>query len=389
LHRVRWRGLWLVAGLVAIAAIAVGVARVVSSDGGDASRPDLQRVLDDLVSGPQRVAPGATVSVSTPDGSWTGAAGTANVRTGEPMTPEARMRIESNSKTWLTAVILQIANEGKLRLDDTVARWLPGLLPYGDRITLRQLMSDSSGLVDDFDELFRSQSAAERYLADVEDPALRAQWAKIAARLDANPAAEVDPIWVIRLAAAQPLLFAPGRRYHHSNVGWKIAGLIAAKAGGRPLEALYRERIFEPLGLAHTAYQPQGRIAGPHARSYLLGSDGSVTEGPPSLFGMGADGGIVTSAADEATFMKALLDDSLGVRRELLAFWGIAGRNGPGCPGDATLGMGAWDAGRSYVYADHTGSRVAVLLLNGARRATVDVRDRRAEEAARRLYCGA
>jgi hypothetical protein len=51
--------------------------------------------------------------------------------------------------------------------------------------------------------------------------------------------------------------------------------------------------------------------------------------------------------------------------------------------------MGAWDAGRSYVYADHTGSRVAVLLLNGARRATVDVRDRRAEEAARRLYCGA
>jgi D-alanyl-D-alanine carboxypeptidase len=390
LRRLRWphrRALWLVAGLLAAVAVALGADRAFFADGGEASRPDSQGILDGLVGGRERVAPGATAYVIGPGGSWAGAAGTANVRTGEAMTPDARMRIESNSKIWLTAVVLQLVEEGKLSLDDTVARWLPGLLPDGDRITLRQLMSDTSGLVDDFDELFRSPSAIERALGNVEDPTLRAQLTAIAARVDADPAATLDPIWVIRLAAWQPLVFEPGTRYHHSNIGWKIAGLIAAKAAGEPLGALYRERIMEPLGLTHSAYQPQGRIAGPHALSYSIAGDGSLTEAPPALLGMGADGGIVTNARDEAIFVKALLDDGLGVRRRLLDFWGIRGSNGPGCPGDATLGVGTWDAGRSYVYADHTGSHVAVLLLNGARQATVATGDEKAEAAARSLYC--
>ena len=397
-HRSRWprrRVLWVVfVGLlvsvgVAFAVVAVGVAFAVGRTvGGQASRPDLQRILDGLVSGRQRVAPGASAYVVGPDGSLAGSAGIANVKTGEPMTGDARMRIESNSKTWLTGVVLQLAKERKLSLDDTVARWLPGLLPYGDKITIRQLMSDRSGLVDDYDELFRSLSAFERYLGNVKDPKLRAEWERLAARLQANPATSVDPIWVIRLAAWQPLLFAPGSRYHHSNIGWNIAGLIAAKAGRNPLEALYRKRIIEPLGLTHTAYQPQGPIAGPHAHSYSIAANGSLTE-HVYPFGMGADGGIVTDAADEATFMQALLDDRLGVRQQLLDFWGARGSNGRGCPGDAFLGIGSNEGGRSYVYSDHTGNHVAVLLLNGARKTTVAMGDHTAEAAARRLYCGA
>lgn len=377
------RVLWAIGVLLAAVGIAVGVDRAFFASGSDAS-PDRQGILDGLVSGPQRVAPGATAYVTGTGGSWAGAAGTANARTGEPMTPDARMRIESNSKIWLTAVVLQLAKEGKLSLDDSVARWLPGLLPYGATITLRQLLTDTSGLVDDFDEMFRSPNSIERALANVEDPKLRGQLAALVAR---RPATEVDPIWVIRLAAWQPLVFAPGSRYHHSNVGWKIAGLIAAKAGGKPLRTLYRERIIEPLGLTHSVYQPQGAIAGSHARSYSVGVDGSLTEAPVSLPGTGADGGVVTAAGDEATFVAALLDDRLGVRRNLLDLWGIRGRNGPGCPGDAVIGVGTWDAGRSYVYVDHTGNRVAVLLLNGARAKTVDAREPKAEAAARRLYC--
>jgi D-alanyl-D-alanine carboxypeptidase len=389
LHHVRWpysRLLWLVAGLVAVAGIAVGVDRLFFAGSGQVSRPDLQRTLDGLVSGAQRSAPGASAYVVGLDGRWAGAAGVANVKTAEPMTVEARMRIESDSKIWLSAVVLQLAKEGRLGLDDTVAHWLPGLLPYGNRITLQQLMSDNSGLVDDYDGMFSSGSAFERALGNVKDPKLRAHWMMLATRLQANPATRIDPIWVIRLAAWQPLVSAPGTAYHHSNVGWNIAGLIAAKAGGKPLAALYQARIIEPLGLTHSAYQPQGTIAGAHVTSYSIAANGSLTE-HPYPFGMGAAGGIVTDAADEATFTQALVGGKLGVRQQLLDFYGAGGSNGHGCPGDAFLWVGANNGGWSYVYSDHTGNHVAVLLLNGARLTTVNTGDPKVAAAARHLYC--
>lgn len=391
LHHIRWpqrRVLWLVAGLLVAAVIAGGADRLFFSGGGQASRPDLQRTLDGLVSGAQRSAPGASAFVVGPAGSWTGAAGVANVKTAEAMTADARMRIESNSKIWLLAATLQLAKDGKLSLDDTVARWLPGLLPYGNRITIRQLLSDTSGLVDDYDGMFSSRNAFERALGNAKDPALRTHWTTLATRLQQDPAIRIDPIWVIRLAAWQPLLSAPGSRYHHSNVGWNIAGLIAAKAAGTPLAALYQRRIVEPLGLTHTAYQPQGPIAGPHVPSYSIAANGKLSE-HAYPFAMGADGGVVTNASDEATFIQALVGGTLGVRQQLLDFYGARGGNGSGCPGDAFLWIGANDGGWSYVYSDHSGTHVAVLLLNGARLTTVATQDKNVAAAARRLYCGA
>ena len=116
-----------------------------------AARADLQRILHGLVTGPDRIAPGVTAYVAGPHDTWLGSAGVANVQTGEPMRPDARTRLDSVSKWWATTVVLQLAQEGKLRLGDTVQRWLPGLLPYGNRITIEQLMTDSSGLIDDND----------------------------------------------------------------------------------------------------------------------------------------------------------------------------------------------------------------------------------------------
>ena len=75
-------------------------------------------------------------------------AGAANVRTGAHIRPDARMRLESISKLYAATAVFQLAQEGKLSLSDTVAKWLPGVLPYGDRITLEELMTDSSGLID-------------------------------------------------------------------------------------------------------------------------------------------------------------------------------------------------------------------------------------------------
>ena len=84
------------------------------------------------------------------------------------------MRLESVSKIYTATLILQLAQEGKLRVGDTVARWLPGLLPYGNQITVRELLTMSSGLIDNNDFNNATDSAEERaYLARVKDAKLR------------------------------------------------------------------------------------------------------------------------------------------------------------------------------------------------------------------------
>ncbi len=375
---------WLVLGILAICAgLGVVIDRTVFSGGSTGFQP----ILDSLVSGPQRVAPGASAYVVGPKGSWVGAAGIANVKTGQPMQPDTRLRIQSNSKTWLLAVALQLAQENKLSMEDSVSRWLPGLLPYGGQITLRELMTDSSGLIDDN---FQSAPAVATALARVKDPKLLAQLSTAVARLAANQATPISPMLFIRLAAWQPLLFLPGTRFHHSNIGWNIAGLIVARATGQSLPALYRERIFRPLGLAHTTYTPQGPIPGPHAEGYLIARNGSLTDATDWTYGKGTDGAIVTDATDEATFLRALMNNKLQVRQPYLDFLaqeGVTGAQG-GCPGNPLLGLGTGDASRSYAYFATTGNRIAVLLLNG-RRASTRADDPRAAAAAASLYCAA
>jgi D-alanyl-D-alanine carboxypeptidase len=392
LHRVRRPHGWvvlLVAGLVAAAAIGVVVDRTVRSQPAPLARPELQRVLDGLVTGPDRIAPGVTAYVAGPRGTWLGSAGVANVQTGAPMGPDARMRLDSNSKFWAMTTILQLAQEGKLQLSDTVERWLPGLLPYGNRITIRQLMTDTSGLIDDND--LNKPAALSRALDRVKDATLRAQLVALVARVRANPAVEVSPLWLIRLVAWQPLLFTPGSRQHHSNTGWDIIGLIAARAGGEPLPVLYRERIVEPLGLDHTTYDPQGPINGPHAHGYAIAGDGTLTDTTTWAPFKGADGAIVANAQETATFFTALMGAKLFDRQQLVAmnreqFVGFGGADS-GCGGLVHSGSGGGDAYKSNVLVNDNGSRVAVLLLNG--RTVQSNGDTTAAAATLRLYCAA
>ncbi len=382
LHFPQRRVVWLVAGLVAVAGIAIGVYRAFLA--GQETRSEfMQGILDGAVTGPNRLAPGATAYVSGPHGTWIGSAGVADVGTGEPMPLDARMRIESNSKTWLVAVVLQLVQEGKLSLDDTVDRWLPALLrAHGSEITIRELMSDSSGLIDDND-VFASPSAARAYLARVGDPKLRAQLLAAAARIRANPAIQVSPLLFIRLAAWQPLVAPPGTTYHHSNIGWNVAGLIAAKASGRPLPLLYRERIFEPLELRHTAYDPQGPIAGAHANGYALAADGGLTDTTARHLGKGADGAIVTDAEDEATFLSALTNGTL---LDPKVFGELGAGDPSGCSGPFVhIGSGAGNGFKSDVVYAVNGSRVAVLLLNGV--GPGEAGFARSAAAAGSLYC--
>jgi len=364
--------------------------------GGAKQRPELQSVLDRLVTGPSMIAPGATAYVSGPHGVWSGAAGLANVNALERMQPDARMRLESVSKLWTATLVLQLAGEGRLKLDDTVERRLPGLLPYGDRITIHELLNHTSGLIDNND-IGRDP---QHYIALVKDTELRAQLASIAARYRKDPNLTFPPLVWIRFAAALPLLAKPGTEYHYSNIGYEILGLVAARTAGKPLATLYRDRIAKPLGLKSVAYDPQGDIAGPHAVGYSIDQEGRpVAATGWATGGIGAEGGIVASAKDEAGFLVALMQGKLLKPAQLAAMKTVApaaaaggyglgiGVDQSGCAGTAYGHNGGGAGFSSSIFVSEDGKRVAVLLLNG--RAAADPRDADVYAAMNELYCKA
>lgn len=394
-HRIRGSrpravSLLLAVALTAIAgAAAIAVLRNGTESEALASRPDLQKVLDGLVTGHDRIAPGATAYVSGPRGTWLGAAGVTDLRTGARMPADARMRLESVSKIYTAALVLQLVEDGRLGVGDTVERWLPGMLPYGKRITIRQLLTMRSGLIDNND--FATDPAA--YLADVRDPRLRSQLTRLVRQAAADPAMEISPIWWIRWAAWEPLLFEPGTSFHYSNIGYDLLGLIASRASRTPLHDLYRERIFVPLDLERTAYDPQGPIAGSHARGYTLVSRKRLVDATDHHVAIGAEGGIVSDARETALFLRALMKGRLLDPRSVSAMQGAnlwLGGQQTGCAGAAYGWSGGGNGFKTNVWVDRAGSRVAVLLLNGRVAGTGQASaDGRASTGLARLFCAA
>jgi D-alanyl-D-alanine carboxypeptidase len=279
-------------------------------------------------------------------------------------------------------LIHQLAEDGALRLTDTVDAWLPGLLPDGARITLVQLLTHRSGLIDNNDVV----ADPDLFFGRVTDASVKAQLLAVRQRVEQNPSTEFSPRLWIELARFQPLLSEPGTQYHYSNIGFEILGLVAARASGETIETLYRERIFTPLGLRDSAYDPQGPIRGQHAHGYR------VAQGPPidttaAHAGIGAEGGVVSNAADTAHFLVALMQGKLlgsdhVARMKAGGFWSAG--NETGCGGVAYGHSGAGAGFKTDVWVSGDGSRVAVLLLNGRGDADTDAR---AGTAMRSLYC--
>lgn len=156
---------------------------------------------------------------------------------------------------------------------------------------------------------------------------------------------------------------------------------------------LYREQIFQPVGLDATAYDPQGPIGGPHARGYGIEPNGKQIDTTNWHYGIGADGGIVSSAKDAATFLTALMHGKLLERQQLTAMDCDNLRLGgapSGCAGQAYGWSGGGDGCKTDVWVNDGGSRVAVLLLNARHWGTAQpAADLAAADALTSLYCGA
>jgi D-alanyl-D-alanine carboxypeptidase len=374
----------VVAGLVALALVAAGCG------GATAKRPDLQKTLAGLVTGAFRVAPGAVAYVSGPKGTWVGAAGWANATQRVPMTPGTRSRLGSVSKLWTAIVVLKLAEAHRLRLNDTVDRWLPGLFPYGKRITIRELLQQTSGMIDDNDIAHQP----EYWLSKIHDPKVRTQLLTLGQRMSKDPSVTVPAIVEMRIAAALPLLFKPGTQYHYTNIGYKTLGVVAERAGDASLDALYHRFIIDPLDLRHTGYDPTAVVHGDHATPYIVEEKGKLVDATKlDMGGLEGSGGIVSDVRDEARFLTSLMQGKI-VSHTLVSelqtpsevgSYGFGTGVNTMCGDTVFSHGGATNATMAEVAVNRDGSRVAVLLLNG--RTWNSWGDSYPEQALQSLYC--
>jgi D-alanyl-D-alanine carboxypeptidase len=220
------------------------------------------------------------------------ASGLANPATHAPMRPSNRFRIASVTKTFVATVVLRLVSEGRLGLDDSVERWLPGLIPNGRRVTVRQLLGHRSGLFDYTDDsrVFQPYWSQPRFV-----------W---------------TPRRLIALAASHPVVFSPpGSRFAYSSTNYLVLGLIVERATGKTLARELRDRIFRPLGLHDTMFVPGpwpaiGEAHGFRSPSHdgvVSASGAAIDTSAYSASWMWAAGGIVSSADDLARFFAALL----------------------------------------------------------------------------------
>ena len=297
--------------LLVIVALFLGVSILGASSGAAEDRavvanPQFQRVLNRLVSGRSPIAPGVTAYVSGPHGTWAGAAGVANVKTGEPMRPDARMRLESVSKLWTATLILRLAQQHRLSLDDTVERWLPGLLPAGHRITLRQLLNHTSGLIDNNDINQTRPATSARSKIGLSAPRLRqstSEWPRTLATSSRRGCGWRSP----------PLCRCCCHPAPPTTTPISATSSRASSPNGpatSPSRHCSAPEVIAPLDLTSAAYDPHSKITGPHAHGYKVAANGKLTDTTTWTLGLGANGGIVSAAADEGRFLAALMKGS-------------------------------------------------------------------------------
>jgi len=281
-------GRWGLAAALTVALVA-GSAAPATAAGPTRDDRRLQVALDDLhglgITGVQ--------GLTRVDGVTTRSrAGVGDLERGTPVPLDGHFRMGSNTKTFVSVVVLQLVGEGKLSLDDTVERWLPGVVAGngndGRRITIRHLLQHTSGIYNYTNDL-AVLSTYENYLAN---------------RFD-----HYDPADLVALAMKHEPGFAPGTQWDYSNTNYILAGMVIERLTGRSWATEVRARILQPLGLRQTS-SPGDRpsVPAPHAKGYQQWTPGGPLNDTTMFNPTVADaaGNLITTPTDLARFWQAL-----------------------------------------------------------------------------------
>jgi D-alanyl-D-alanine carboxypeptidase len=229
--------------------------------------------------------------------------------------PDDRFRIGSVTKTFVSTVVLQLVGEGKLALDDTVERVLPGGLRGGDGITVRELLQQTSGLHD--------YLADQRIFRPYLNGNLRYVW---------------TPSGLLAVANGHKPNFRPGARWEYSNTNYLVLGLIVEAVTGNSLASELKRRVFDRVGLRSTTFDTQPTIAGRHMHGYYRLNKQLTDFSRLSPSAAWSAGAIVSTADDVARFYRALLAGRL-LSAELLRQ--MESTVPMGVPSE-TYGLGLW-----------------------------------------------
>jgi D-alanyl-D-alanine carboxypeptidase len=255
-------------------------------------------------------APGALAVVRRGNVRTWVASGTADT-SGTQITDATRFRIASITKPIVAALVLDAVARDEVGLDDVVGGILPGVLRPEPPVTVRQLLSHTSGIFDESNGV-SSQAEIEADIAKLIDPALRAEAASTLAQVVAGKRVIASDRVLVGLSETHDRYFAPGSGYHYSNTNFQLAAMVLEKVTGTSLADLLRTRIVEPLVLEHTTIAPPDTAA-PEMRGYAVSADGSLADVTDDLgwFGNGGNGGIIASADDLLTMMQAIVSGKL------------------------------------------------------------------------------
>ena len=210
--------------------------------------------------------------------------GFANLEEHVAASPETNYRLASVTKQFTAACILLLKQDGKLRLQDKVRKWLPQLPATDDRITIYDLLTHSSGLID-YEDL-----------------------------IPPNRTTQLDDADVLSMIAAQNrLYFEPGSAHRYSNGGFVLLGLIVERASGMDLADFMKKRIFQPLGMDHTLMYEHHRGPEVSDRAYGYSEvNGKWTRTDQDITSATrGDGGIYSSVDDLGKWDAALYTDKL------------------------------------------------------------------------------
>jgi D-alanyl-D-alanine carboxypeptidase len=273
--------------IVAISAV-LGITALISAHSQivDTIDPALRARIDVIATQviEQRGVPSASIAV-VKGGKlvYTHAYGKAHLNPDVAATPEMRYSIGSVSKQFTAAAILILEEQAKLSLDDAVGKYVPGLT-RGDEVTIRQILSHTSGYQDYWPEDYLMTPMMKPHTAQQ----ILDEWAK------------------------KPLDFEPGTKWQYSNTNYVIAGLIVEKVSGDKLMDFLGEHVFHPLGMKSVWNSDEVKLTSPDATPYVRAALGPLRLAPKEGRGwMFAAGELAMTAHDLALWDESLIAQSV------------------------------------------------------------------------------
>jgi D-alanyl-D-alanine carboxypeptidase len=264
-------------------AVALGLAALACS-----AVPLEAETLDELVDeGVEQGLPGIILLVDRPgeEDDFLAARGFADRAAELELTPDARFRIASNSKSFVGLALAQLELDGVLQLDAPASDWLgpevTGEIENAEQATIRQLLNHTSGIYDYIDEDFEAMVAAQPQFMWTIDAALS-------------------------YAHGKPAAFAPGDDWEYSNTNYLLAGKVIEAATGQPWDEVVSARVLVPLTLDASFVEGLGTPTGPIVHGYS-NEDGDYRDMFAINTGYGLpDGGLISTAEDLATYIRAI-----------------------------------------------------------------------------------